>query len=95
MRNLVLLLTSGHTVRIALRFDDLTTHRPGPTGDTVRALLTEMPAVVMGTFPQWTFAYIEDPTLPAMSSTTPGGFEPPNDLQRITVEGPGTVVQYG
>lgn len=90
MRNLVLLLTSGHTVRIALRDDD----RPTATQIGVLDFLERMSAVHLFVSTEIVFAYIEDPAPPMfdMNSTT---FEPPNDLQRITVEGPGTVVQYG
>lgn len=91
-RNLVLLLSSGHTVRIALRDDDLTGNG-GPTGDEVRELLTDMPSVVVGVFPTWEFAYVENTTLPEFREGSSDLM--PNDYQRITVEGPGTVVQYG
>ena len=105
-RNLVLLLTSGHTVRIALRDDDL------PADDTniynaqdLSDFLCNMPANIVvptdcvadGSEPDGpghvVMAYVEDLSLPSMLNT--GGIAPPNDFQRISVEGPGTVVQYG
>lgn len=97
MRNLVLLLTSGHTVRIKLRDDDLT----GPLNvRVIRDFFATMPAV--GVVPFETlksdfdtvlnpagllFAYVEDTTFPGFK---PGGteFEEPNDFQRIEAFGP-------
>lgn len=108
-RNLVLLLSSGHTVRIALRDSDA----PADI-ESAGALMNQLAAVATNPFDKElirasTFeaagitkfvpgrvvmAYIEDPTLPDLF---PSGMdrESPNDFQRITVEGPGTVVQYG
>lgn len=80
-RNLVLLLSSGHTVKIALRPDDLTGNG-GPTGDEVRELLTGMPSVVVGAFPGWIFAFVED-----MEKATVD--DEPNDFQRIDAYSPG------
>lgn len=90
-RNLVLLLSSGHTVRIALRENDLTGNG-GPTFHETDALIDEMPAIVVSPFATGgepgavVLAYVEDIALPIYP-------DPPNDLQRITVEGPGAV--YG
>lgn len=100
-RNLVLLLSSGHTVRIALREDDLTTsldHDPSISVPEMNEFLQSLPAFtcvpdirsndVM-------LAYIEDPSLSATVAGLHGPeMAPPNDFQRISVEGPGTVVQY-
>lgn len=98
-RNLVLLLSSGHTVRIALRGDDLNGNG-GPTFRETDALIDEMPAIVVSPFATGgepgavVFSYVEDPSLPTYDASD-GSMSPPNDHQRITVEGPGTVVQYG
>lgn len=86
-RNLVLLLSSGHTVRIALREADLN-HMGNRGVRAVREMLKDMPAAQVIPDPEReiTFAYVEDIALPIYP-------DPPNDLQRITVEGPGAV--YG
>jgi hypothetical protein len=93
-RNLVLLLTGGHTVRIHLRDDDLTKYRTGRAD--VERFLDTMPAMTVIPFSGDSevngliMAYIEDPTFPAY---VPGTlqFEPPNDFQRIEVNSPGDV----
>lgn len=90
-RNLVLLLSSGHTVRIALRKDDLNGNG-GPTPQELNSFLEDLPALVGGRMEALVFSYIEDPSLPTYAIGKPLA---PNDLQRISVEGPGTVVQYG
>ena len=77
MRNLVLLLSSGHTVRIALRDDDLTGNG-GPTDTDVHDFLTMLPALVLvvgGKRPEYLFAYIEQPMsleFDRISVITPG-----------------------
>lgn len=97
MRNLVLLLTSGHTVRVKLRDDDLT----GPLNvRVIRDFFATMPAV--GVVPFETlksdfdtvlnpngllFAYIEDGTYPDYDPET-STFTEPNDFQRIEAFGP-------
>lgn len=98
MRNLVLLLASGHTVRVELRDGDLT----GTLSvQLIRDFFVTMPAV--GVVPFETvktdfktvlnpsgllFAYVEDTTFPAMK---PNGheFAESNDFQRIDVLSPG------
>lgn len=80
-RNLVLLLSSGHTVKIGLRDNDLAGNG-GPTSDEVRKFLLGLPAVVSGKLPDWTFAYIED-------MTSPGVDDEPTELQRIDAYSPG------
>lgn len=89
MRNLVLLLSSGHTVRIELRDDDLT-HDGGPGNRETEDFLEGFPAIASYLDPGIVFAYIEDPTTPAWDNET-GRFAPSNDLQRIDVSSPGDV----
>lgn len=92
MRNLVLLLSSGHTVRVKLRDGDLTepseTDRDrGVSWSTLNEFFDSMPAVVGYTEDNITLAYIEDPSFPGFK---PGGmeFEDPNEFQRIEAFGP-------
>ncbi len=76
MRNLVLLLASGHTVRVKLRDGDLTTHLGH---SDVRLFLEAMPATALIPFDGnnepvgLIMAYVEGP----------------NDHQRIEVTSPG------
>lgn len=96
-RNLVLLLSSGHTVRIALRENDLTASLDSdPTiGIPEMSTFLDLPAVLAKPDlrgGEVLLAYVENPSLPY---STGNGITPPDDYQRITVEGPGTVVQYG
>lgn len=106
MRSLVLLLISGHTVRIALRDTDLPTinDKPAHGADELSHFLSSLPAFVLlptdcvadGSEPDGpglvVMAYVEDLTMPQFREDSP---MPPNDFQRITAEGPGTVAQYG
>lgn len=91
MRNLVLLLRSGHTVRIALRENELT----GNVGVAdVDGIMDRIPAICINPFPPVDvvgrfvyespviMAYVENPLLPNFDSG-------PDDYQRITVESPG------
>lgn len=81
-RNLVLLLTSGHTVKIALRPDDLADNTDGieevsqfvSTLDAVRVSPDMRSDVVM--------SFIEDMTQATID-------EEPNDFQRIDAYAPG------
>lgn len=89
-RNLVLLLSSGHTVRIALREGDLTTSLDEDPiiGVPEMSALLEMPAVICKPAAgrgDVVMAYIEDPSLPTYAIGKPLAH---SDLQRITVEGP-------
>lgn len=77
-RNLVLLLASGHTVKIALRPDDLT----DPTLNNVTGFLETVPAVGVYDDGAITFAFVED-----MISATLD--DEPNDFQRIDAYSPG------
>lgn len=82
-RNLVLLLTSGHTVRIALKSGDLNnTENRGVRA--VRELLKDMPAVhvVPDVEREVVMAFVED-----MAQATVG--EEPNEFQRIDAYSPG------
>jgi hypothetical protein len=94
MRNLVLLLTSGHTVRIELRDDDLTDDSHGTLD--IERFLDNMPAMCVipfGTNSQVSgliMAYIENTTLPDWN-TEQSRFEPSDDFQRIDVSSPGDV----
>jgi hypothetical protein len=96
MRNLVLLLASGHTVRVKLRDDDLT----GPLDvKSVCDFLDAMPATAVLPFitngkaddPEGLlFAYVEDPVFPEWNTET-RTFAPESDYQRINVMSPGDV----
>jgi hypothetical protein len=83
-RNLVLLLTSGHTVRIQLREDDFTTSLdddPDIGTPELHAFL-QMPAILCTPSIKngdILMAYIESPVQ----------FGAPGDFQRITTQSPG------
>jgi hypothetical protein len=60
MRTLVLLLSSGHTVRIALRENDLT-HNGGPTAVETREFVGGLAAVcILPDLDEIAFAYVQD-----------------------------------
>jgi len=79
-RNLVLLLASGHTVKIALKPDDL----PTTTTDVsaLHAFVRTLPAVPFIDWGQVAMAFIED-----MAQATVD--EEPNEFQRIDAYAPG------
>jgi hypothetical protein len=82
-RNLVLLLSSGHTVKIALRPDDLSI--PGNRGvRAVRELLKDMPSVhvIPEIDREVVMAFVEDMVQATVD-------EQPNDFQRIDAYSPG------
>jgi hypothetical protein len=103
-RNLVLLLTSGHTVRIAL--EDIDLDDGDLTIEAAGEFVSSRVAVAVNPFElnitknefggivdlrmakgDVVFAFVENVLLPDLDKG-------PDDYQRITVEGPGTVVQY-
>lgn len=92
----MLLLTSGHTVRIQLRDGELAEPNErdkqrtgaGPGWDSISEFANLNPAIVGYDEEAVIFAYIEDPTFPAMRSNG-FEFEEPNDFQRIGVLSPG------
>lgn len=88
-RNLVLLLASGHTVKVALRPGDLAGDG-GPTAEEVWHLLAELPAVALSPLTgtgdmgrrNVVMAYVE-------SMERPGIDDEPDELQRIDAYSPG------
>lgn len=85
--NLVLLLVSGHTVRIILDEGELAGNGGATPGEMVN-LAEGMPAIVQFDENQVILAYVENPEYPHYNAKT-HEFEPRDDFQRIDVLSPG------